>query len=158
MRDSDSGNAASAAVVKRKRQEREDRLKDATGRLVFAWVLASTCLVGHLAHCWPGIMTAPAWLRFLASTNVHAALSAATLLGPGRSILVEGFKAFRNGAPDMNTLVALGAGSAFSVSATAALLPQLGWSTFFEEPAMLLGVVLLGRTLEERAKLQVMIS
>ena len=29
-----------------------------------------------------------------------------------------------------------------------------GWRTFFEEPAMLLGVVLVGRALEERAKLQ----
>lgn len=29
-----------------------------------------------------------------------------------------------------------------------------GWPTFFEEPAMLLGVVLIGRALEERAKLQ----
>ena len=40
------------------------------------------------------------------------------------------------------------------------LLPPLpppsppGWRTFFEEPAMLLGVVLVGRALEERAKLQ----
>jgi len=33
-----------------------------------------------------------------------------------------------------------------------AVLP--GWRTFFEEPAMLLGVVLVGRALEERAKLQ----
>ena len=55
----------------------------------------------------------------------------------------------------MNTLVAVGALSALGVSGAAALLPQLGWATFFEEPAMLLGVVLLGRTLEERAKLKV---
>lgn len=40
------------------------------------------------------------------------------------------------------------------VSCVAAALPGLGWRTFFEEPAMLLGVVLLGRTLERRAKLQ----
>lgn len=45
------------------------------------------------------------------------------------------------------------------VSATLAArlcLPHFspGWRTFFEEPAMLLGVVLIGRALEERAKLQ----
>jgi hypothetical protein len=45
------------------------------------------------------------------------------------------------------------------VSATLAArlcLPDFspGWRTFFEEPAMLLGVVLIGRALEERAKLQ----
>lgn len=65
-----------------------------------------------------------------------------------------GVNALLKNSPDMNTLVGLGATSAFGVSVAAALLPQLGWRTFFEEPAMLLGVVLLGRTLEERAKLQ----
>ena len=54
----------------------------------------------------------------------------------------------------MNTLVGLGAGAAFGVSCVAAGLPGLGWRTFFEEPAMLLGFVLVGRALEERAKLQ----
>ena len=54
----------------------------------------------------------------------------------------------------MNTLVGLGAGAAFGVSCVAAGLPALGWRTFFEEPAMLLGFVLVGRALEERAKLQ----
>ncbi len=54
----------------------------------------------------------------------------------------------------MNTLVALGASAAFGVSCVAAGLTGLGWRTFFEEPAMLLGFVLVGRTLEERAKLQ----
>ncbi len=32
-------------------------------------------------------------------------------------------------------------------------MPGLAWSTFFEEPAMLLAFVLLGRTLEQRAKI-----
>lgn len=36
----------------------------------------------------------------------------------------------------------------------AAAVPSLGWRTFFEEPAMLLGFVLVGRALEERAKLR----
>lgn len=47
----------------------------------------------------------------------------------------------------------MGAVAAFGVSCVAAGLPRLGWPTFFEEPAMLMGVVLLGKTLEERAKL-----
>ncbi len=54
----------------------------------------------------------------------------------------------------MNTLVGLGATASFGVSCVAAALPSLGWKTFFEEPAMLLGFVLIGRALEERAKLQ----
>ena len=43
--------------------------------------------------------------------------------------------------------------AAFGMSCAAAGMPALGWPTFFEEPAMLLGVVLLGKNLEERAKL-----
>lgn len=54
----------------------------------------------------------------------------------------------------MSTLVGLGASASFGVSCIAAGLPSLGWKTFFEEPAMLLGFVLVGRALEERAKLQ----
>lgn len=54
----------------------------------------------------------------------------------------------------MNTLVGLGATASFGISCIAAALPTLGWRTFFEEPAMLLGVVLVGRALEERAQLQ----
>jgi len=43
----------------------------------------------------------------------------------------------------MNTLVGLGATASFGVSCVAALMPKLGWKTFFEEPAMLLGVCVL---------------
>lgn len=67
---------------------------------------------------------------------------------------MDGWRAWRRGAPDMSTLVGLGASASFGVSCIAAGLPALGWKTFFEEPAMLLGFVLVGRALEERAKLQ----
>ena len=65
----------------------------------------------------------------------------------------NGWVAAWRGSPDMNSLVALGACASFAVSCVATGLPSLGWPTFFEEPAMLLGCVLLGRALEERAKL-----
>ena len=54
------------------------RLKEATGRLVVAWVLASACLTGHLAHLWKG---PPAWLHLLGRPSVHAAMSALALIG-----------------------------------------------------------------------------
>jgi Cu2+-exporting ATPase len=93
-------------------------------------------------------------MHALGSPLVHGLMSAAALLGPGREVLALGYRAAAAGCPDMNTLVGLGAGAAFGVSCVAAALPALGWRTFFEEPAMLLGVVLLGRTLERRAKLR----
>ena len=155
VRDPDAPSSAVAATILKKREERQERLAASTRALVVSWALALTCFAGHLLHCWPGIFYAPAAVRFLASPALHAALSIATLLGPGRGILIDGTVALSRGRPDMNSLVALGAVSALGVSAAAAALPALGWRTFFEEPAMLLSVVLLGRTLEERAKLQV---
>lgn len=41
------------------------------------------------------------------------------LAGPGREILVEGWKALRRGAPDMNSLVGMGACAAWTVSCVA---------------------------------------
>jgi len=152
VRPSDAGSGASAKVVEAKRAQRLKRLRETTKRLVFAWVLASGCLVHHVGH-WFGA-SVPSWVHFLGSTPVNATLSALALLGPGRQIVAEGFSALARGAPDMNSLVGLGATAAFAISAVAAALPKLGWRTFFEEPAMLLGVVLIGRALEERAKLR----
>ena len=152
VRPSDAGSSASLKVVEAKRAQRLARLHKTTKKLVVAWILASACVVHHVVH-WLGA-TVPSWVHFLGSTPVNATLSALALLGPGREIVVEGFSALRRGAPDMNSLVGLGATAAFSISAVAAALPSLGWRTFFEEPAMLLGVVLIGRALEERAKLR----
>jgi P-type Cu+ transporter len=51
-------------------------------------------------------------------------------------------------------IVSLGARASFGVSAIAAALHAMLWRTCFEEPVMLLGSVLLGRALEEHAKLR----
>jgi len=146
----DGGKLPPAAV--RKREERLARLKDSGRRLAVAWTLAAVCLVGH-SHHFLGHF-GPSWLHMLHSTGFHAALSVAALAGPGRKLLVDGWKSFWRGSPNMNTLVGLGAVSSFAVSTAAALLPKLGWQAFFEEPVMLLAFVLLGRAVEERAKLR----
>jgi Cu2+-exporting ATPase len=52
----------------------------------------------------------------------------------------------------MDTLVGLGVFSAYGASLVAFLWPHTGWPCFFNEPVMLLGFVLLGRFLEERAR------
>ena len=75
------------------------------------------------------------------------------LQAQGGRLYKEGGRHFARGGPDMDSLVSLGACASFAVSAAAVAVPALQWPTFFEEPAMLLGCVLLGRALEERAKL-----
>jgi Cu2+-exporting ATPase len=66
--------------------------------------------------------------------------------------LVDGWQGLRRLAPNMNTLVALGSVSAYLASVVALVFPQLGWECFFDEPVMLLSFILLGRTLEQRAR------
>jgi Cu2+-exporting ATPase len=67
-------------------------------------------------------------------------------------MLVDGWHGLRRNAPNMNTLVSLGTLTAYLTSLVALLLPQLGWECFFDEPVMLVGFILLGRTLEQQAR------
>ena len=117
-------------------------------QLMVALVLLLLSVLGHLAE--GGQLQVP----ILGALPFHAALATVALLGPGRSILLGGWAAARAGAPSMDTLVALGVGSAYLASVVALLWPQVGWPCFFNEPVMLLGFVLLGRFLEERARLR----
>jgi len=83
-------------------------------------------------------------------------LTTAILAGPGRPFFTKGIPLLLRGAPDMNALVALGTGAAwgFSTLATFApgLLPAGTAHVYFEAAAVIVTLILLGRTLEARAK------
>ena len=104
-------------------QEDAQALKDTTARsqrnAVF-WAAALTLPVfvlemgGHLF---------PAWHHFIAGTIgqtaswiVQFVLTTLVLIGPGRQFFTGGLAALRRGAPNMNSLVALGAGAAWTLS------------------------------------------
>jgi P-type Cu2+ transporter len=114
--------------------------------LIIAIGLLIASSAGHLIQMLGWSMPA------LTNDWLHGGLAAATLAVPGRSILVEGWQGLRRNAPNMNTLIGLGALTAFITSAIALLFPQLNWECFFAEPVMLIGFILLGRTLEGRAR------
>merc|ERR1711903_37582 len=111
-----------------------------------ALVLLLLSVTGHLSEA--GQLSVPV----IGSLPFHAGLATVALFGPGRQILSGGIKAARVGAPSMDTLVGLGVGSAYLASLAALVWPTVGWPCFFNEPVMLLGFVLLGRFLEERAR------
>ena len=90
----------------------------------------------------------------IGSLPFHAALATFALLGPGKSILKAGIKSAVLLTPTMDTLVSLGVLSAYMASIIALIWPKVGWPCFFNEPVMLLGFVLLGRFLEERARVK----
>ncbi len=83
-------------------------------------------------------------------------LTTLVLLFPGRRFHAAGFPALLRGAPDMNSLVAVGtlAAWAYSVVATFApgLLPAGTVNVYYEAAAVIVVLVLLGRYLEARAK------
>jgi Cu2+-exporting ATPase len=138
------GDATSdlTAWVERKRREQQKQWR----RLAIAIALLGLSTIGHLKHF--GWLTVP----MLSDLWFHAVLATVTLIGPAREILVDGWQGMRRLAPNMNTLVALGSVSAYLASVVALVFPQLGWECFFDEPVMLLSFILLGRTLEQRAR------
>ena len=117
-------------------------------QLVVALALLLVSSLGHLADAGAlGLATTP-----LAQPWLHALVASAALAGPGRSILVAGLRSALAGAPGMDTLVGLGVGSSYLASLVGWLWPAGGWPCFFNEAVMLLGFVLAGRFLEERAR------
>ncbi len=93
-------------------------------------------------------------LPILGNLFFHAVLATIALFFPGREILLKGFKSFLMNRPDMDSLVALGVTSAYITSLLSLIFPSTGFPCFFNEPVMLLGFILIGRFLEERAKYQ----
>lgn len=83
-------------------------------------------------------------------------LTALILIGPGRVFFRLGVPALLKGAPDMNSLVALGTSAAFGYSTLATfapgLLPAASRAVYFEAAAVIVTLILLGRALEARAK------
>ena len=95
------------------------------------------------------IGTQTSWIiQFLLTTIV--------LFGPGRRFYTKGFPALFRGAPDMNSLVAVGTGAAWVYSVVAtflpALLPEGVRAVYFEAAAVIVVLILVGRWLEARAK------
>ena len=80
------------------------------------------CLIAVRQYC----ILVGLQMGFSSGSLTHSHLSTAVPAGPGRGIISEGFRALARGAPDMNSLVGLGATASFAVSAVAALLPKLG--------------------------------
>ena len=86
----------------------------------------------------------------------QAVLAGAVLAGPGRRFFAQGIPGLLRGHPDMNALVALGSGAAYLFSLVAAfapgLLPAGSAHLYFEASVLIVTLILVGRSLEARAK------
>jgi Cu+-exporting ATPase len=109
---------------------------------------------GHLVPAWHHLVMrtlgagTSAWLQM--------GLTALILAWPGRVFFRLGMPALMRGAPEMNTLVALGTGAAFLYSALVVLapglVPEASRAIYFESAAIVVTFILIGRWLEARAK------
>jgi P-type Cu+ transporter len=86
----------------------------------------------------------------------QAVLITLVLIGPGRSFFKKGLPALFRFAPDMNSLVALGAGAAWAYSIVVTLRPGLfppsSQVVYFEAAGVIVTLILIGRSLEARAR------
>ena len=137
---------------------KEEEAKALKLRLVLAATLAIPVFVlemgGHL------IPSFHHWIQMVigqgSSWMVQFVLTSLVLIGPGRSFYTKGFPALLRGAPDMNSLVAVGTAAAYGFSVVAVFFPDaLPGNTravYFESAAVIVVLILLGRYLEARAK------
>ena len=140
-------------------QARKQQLAEAYGRRsrLAAFLAAPVIILGMGGHILPGFerLIADA-IGQKANWIIQCIFATAVLFGPGLDFYRRGFPALWRGAPDMNSLVALGTGAAYAFSLIATFLPQVlpeGVSGVYYEPASLIVVLILfGRDLENRAK------
>ena len=140
-------------------QARKQQLAEAYGRRsrLAVFLAAPVIILGMGGHVLPGFERLIAdVIGQKANWIIQCIFATAVLFGPGLDFYRRGFPALWRGAPDMNSLVALGTGAAYAFSLIATFLPQIlpeGVSGVYYEPASLIVVLILfGRDLENRAK------
>ena len=150
----EAGAGAADAAAQRREAEAAGLSRDVTlaGLLTLPVFVAE--MGGHLYppfHHWIA-----ATVGMQASWVAQFLLVTLVLLIPGRRFYLLGLPALLRGAPDMNSLVAVGTLAAwgYSVVATFApgLLPPGTVAVYFEAAAVIVTLILVGRLLEARAK------
>lgn len=143
--------------------DREQAVQDAEQRqlfrkLMFGAGVSVVLVVGSLPamtglHL-PGF---PTWLH---NAWVQLGLTTPVMVWCGQSFFGGAVKALRRQTADMNTLVALGTGTAYLYSLVATLFPGIleaqgvAPELYYEPAAVIITLILLGRSLEHRAKAQ----
>ena len=161
-------SSASPAAAPSPGRESAAEAKTLRARLAASLVLLALLLyatMGHMLLGWP----LPAWFDSPFPNPVALGLLQLLLSGAvlvlNQRFFVSGFRAALRRAPNMDTLVALGAGAAWAWSAAALFLATRAqlldgpsaaarWlsASYFESAAMIVTLVSVGKLLETRAK------
>jgi len=149
-----AGNDSSEARAKAIEDAEERETSSMRRGFFIAAALTVPLLVVAMSH---GAMP---WTETSFGRWLQLALATPVVLGPGRRFFRLAWVAAKHRAADMNTLVALGAGAAWLYSTVALVAPGLFPHAahgavphlYFEAAAAVLTFVLLGKTLEARAR------
>jgi len=125
--------------------------------LIAAALTLPVFLVEMGSHVIPGMQQ---WigetLGWRSAHLVMLVLTTLVLFGPGRVFFRYGGPALLKGAPDMNSLVMLGASAAWTYSVVATIMPGIfpegTANVYFEAAAVIVTLILLGRWLEGIAR------
>lgn len=135
--------------------------REAQKRLKWQLILAVSAIASALAVF---IFTMPKFFPFVENWSIHLRnffaflLTTGVLFGAGHNLLKGFFRKLKPGKSDMNTLVAIGAGTAWAYSTFMSIgqwfYPEnVGkYPVFFDSAAFIVAFILLGRALEARAR------
>ncbi|MBR9653425.1 heavy metal translocating P-type ATPase [Thalassovita aquimarina] len=145
----DSGAAEARKTAEQANLKRNLRIAAALSLPVFVLEMGS--------HVVPGMHElVMATIGLQASWGLQFLLTSIVLLVPGLRFYTKGLPALFRGAPDMNSLVAVGTLAAYTFSLVATFTPQLlpagTVNVYYEAAAVIVTLILLGRYLEARAK------
>ena len=110
-------------------------------RLLVAAIFAAPVLVLGMSH---GMLHVPY------SPWIQLALTLPVILYAGAPFYVAAWSALRHGAANMNSLISLGTGAAFLYSLVETVRGR--HEVYYEAAAVIIALILLGRTLEARAR------
>ncbi len=157
----DAGYAARVAAADAPLDQAAEKAREATlawQRFTLAAILTLPVFVLEMGgHLVPALhMLIGNTIGHQASWIIQFVLTTLVLAGPGRVFFAKGVPALIRAAPDMNSLVAVGASAAYLYSVVAtflpSLLPDIARAVYFEAAAVIVTLILLGRYLEARAK------
>jgi heavy metal translocating P-type ATPase len=139
-------------------QRREAEAKDLRRDLTIAGTLTLPVFILEMgSHMIPPVHDLiMSTIGMQTSWLIQCLLTTLVMAFPGIRFYALGFPALARGAPDMNSLVAVGTMAAFLYSLVAtfapALLPPNTVNVYYEPAAVIVTLILLGRWLEARAK------
>jgi Cu+-exporting ATPase len=129
-------------------------LRDLKVKLWVGGVLTVLIHIGSMPHLFPLVRDIPSTVLL----PLLLVLATPAVFWVGSRFFVGAFKAARQKTTDMNTLVAVGAFSAYCYSAAVTFVPSVFYEAgiaphpYFDGAAMIVTLILLGRFLEARAK------